>query len=550
MFRWGIPLFLLNFLPIAWLNIHMFQTTQLGVLGVDFLFVLAGSLLYGWLLDAVPWRRTRKVLIGLSFLVCGLLFGLEAFTIWVYQAPVGAGIVTAILQTNPHEAVEYLRMYVGWKGALLLILLAVVGAAGWRCAHRADVHLQQPPFSMPRWIPVLLAILCGACGWGLWTQYHSFVVNDNLDIPVVRVALASDTAITNIRAYEELEQEASADVTITENGSEVPYVVFILGESTTRDRMHLYGYPLDNTPNLDELAAKGDIAVYRDAIAPASATVAVLRRLFTFSDLEAEQPWYTYNNLIDVMKAAGYRTYWLSNQESSGIWGNVAQLFARRADVTRFAQLRESHEDNGSLDEMLFPLVDEALENPAEKNFYVVHLMGTHGQYYMRYPYLFSKFTPADVPAPQDALPDDRRLEVAQYANAIYYNDFVVSSIMGKFQDKEAIVIYLPDHGEDLYDNGSSFAGHVEENPTRPTCDVPLIFWASPAYRAHHPEKWQVICAAVNRPYMTDDMIHTLLDLLDIRTPEYNPAKSVINAAFDAARHRVVHGKDYDTEIR
>ena len=387
-------------------------------------------------------------------------------------------------------------------------------------------------------------------GWALWTQWHSFVINDSLDIPVVRIVRATDTAVANIRAFEQLKSAAAAAVQITQNNSDVPYVVFILGESTSRARMHLSGYPLSNTPNLDELAAKGELAVFHDTIAPATATVAVLRRLLTFADNESQKPWYEHNNVMDVLHAAGYRTYWLSNQESSGIWGNVAQLFASRADESHFTQLRESHEDNGSLDEQLFPLVDAALARPAAKNFYVIHLMGAHGLYYRRYPYLFTKFTPADVPPPQDTLPDDERLEVAQYENAIYYNDFVVSSLMGKFADKEALVFYLPDHGEDLYDDGRHFSGHVEEHPTKATCEVPFLIWASPAYRAHHADKWQAICAAVDRPYMTDDFIHTLLELLDIQTVEYDPAKSVVNPAFDASRCRIVYGQNYDTALK
>ena len=141
----------------------------------------------------------------------------------------------------------------------------------------------------------------------------------------MRVGRAATASVENIRAFEKLKEEASSDVEVTENKSDTPYVVFILGESTTRDRMHLYGYPLENTPNLDELNEKGELAVFRDTISPEAATVAVLRKLLTFADMDSSKPWYAYNNMIDTMKAAGYRTYWLSNQESSGIWGNVVE---------------------------------------------------------------------------------------------------------------------------------------------------------------------------------------------------------------------------------
>lgn len=127
----------------------------------------------------------------------------------------------------------------------------------------AMVFLNRQRLSVPsrhkrsRILPVFLLAGAGA-GLCLLHSYHSFIVNDSLDIPAVRMTRSADTAIRNIRAFEELREEAADDATIIENGSTVPYVVFILGESTNRDRLHLYGYPLENTPNLDELNEKGN----------------------------------------------------------------------------------------------------------------------------------------------------------------------------------------------------------------------------------------------------------------------------------------------------
>lgn len=540
-------LYVLNLAPIAWLNIHMYKGEQLGVLAADAVFMLGGVLLYILVLGFIPMRRLRRFLFAASFFLSLLLGGLEFFSIVQYSSLIGAGIVTAILQTNPREAGEFLRMYVGWQGVTAGLLLVAAGVFLYRRLGRCRIpFLSRHRLSHVLPLVFLASLLAGTI---LLSEYYSFIINDSLDVPVVRVSRAATTSIENIQAFEKLKNEAASDVEITENHSDTPYVVFILGESTNRARMHLYGYPLENTPNLDDLATKGELAVFRDTISPEAATVAVLRKLLTFADMDSSKPWYEYNNMIDVMKAAGYRTYWLSNQESSGIWGNVAQLFAGRSHYSRFTRLRESHEDNGIYDEALFPLVDEALAQPAAKNFYVIHLMGGHGLYYMRFPYIFSKFTADDVPSPQDTLSLEKRTEIAQYENALFYNDFVVTSLMGKFADKDALVVYIPDHGEAVYDHGS-FSGHVEEHPTKETLEVPMIFWASPAYKAHHPEKWQALQAAVNRPYMTDDFIHTLLDLLDIRTPEYDAKKSVINPAFTPRPHRMVQGHDYDTEMK
>jgi len=230
------------------------------------------------------------------------------------------------------------------------------------------------------------------------------------------------------------------------------------------------------------------------------------------------------------------------------MWGNVAQLYANRSSMHRFTRLRDSLEDSGILDEELFPLLDEALaEASSDKNFYVLHLMGGHGLYYNRYPYSFHKFKAEDIKL---QIGERFRDIVAQYDNALYYNDYVVSEIINRFRDKEALVIYVPDHGEAVYDEGGSIAGHLEENPDRHMIEIPVIFWASKKFRDKYAEKWEAIEEAADRPYRTDDLIHTIMELADVQTEEWNAEKSVINDNFDASRPRFFSDENYDTQIR
>ena len=114
-----LVLYLLNFAPIAWLNIHMYKGDQLGVLAADAVFLLGGVLLYVLILGFIPVRRLRRLLFALSFFVSLLLGGVEFFSIVQYSSLIGAGIVTAVLQTNPREAGEFIRMYVGLNLRLL-----------------------------------------------------------------------------------------------------------------------------------------------------------------------------------------------------------------------------------------------------------------------------------------------------------------------------------------------------------------------------------------------------------------------------------------------
>ena len=548
---WIILLFLMNYFTIVWQNLTQYQDTQIPVLLLDGVFLFFGACIYVVLLACVPCHRLRQLLLGLSVIVSAALAGLEIFAIMTYQTLVGAGIITAILQTNPQEAGEFLSMYFGWRSLLAVSIFFLLLALGWGWLFQK--RLAWPSRRGRNRIFLAVSIFGILAGTLLLKHYMNFILSGTLDIPIVSVGQATAISVENIKAYQKLADSMENRVEITENDSDTPQVVFILGEATARGRMHLYGYPLKNTPNLDAMAAEGKIAVFRDVISPEGATVAVLRKLFTFADEEsvaAGQPWYETNNLIDVMNRAGYATHWISNQESSGIWGNVAQIFANRSTTKVFTRMRESHEENTTLDEALFPLVDDAIAHGSGKDFYVIHLMGGHGLYYFRYPYLFTKFLKDDLAAPENSYSEAKRTEIAQYANAIYYNDYIVSSLIEKFADKNALVVYLPDHGEAVYDNDSNMSGHVEEHPNRYMLEVPLIIYGSPAWRTTHPEKWQQICAAVQRPYMTDDMIHTLLDLLNIRTPEYDASKSLVNAEFKVHRTRIIQGMDYDHAMK
>ncbi len=548
-FGWVMALFALNYFTIFWEIYHMYQLDYVSVVLIDAVFLFVGVGAYVVVLELLPIPRLGKALKVLSLLLSLLLAGMEIFSILTYQSLLGTGMVTAILQTNPQEAIEFFSKYVGIKW-----MLSAMGVTAFLLLVRKRLFAARFSFLCRHWqnrlLPILFVAGVGA-GWILWKEYHSFVLNDMLDIPAVQVGRAISASLKDIEAYENLERNMENTVEITENRSDIPHVVFILGEAAYRGRMHLYGYDLENTPNLDELQEKGEIAVFQDTVSPKSATAAVLRELFTFHDAEDPEMWYRRNNFMDVLKAAGYRTYWISNQDSSGIWGNVGQFYANRCTRKMYTIRQESHEKlNGKLDEDLFPLIDEARQMAGEKTFYLIHLMGEHALYHFRYPYIFTKFTKEDVHGVQAGLSEDKRTEIAQYANAIYYSDYIVSSIIDKFRGENALVIYLSDHGETVYDDGSDLAGHVEENPTKYTVEVPLIFWGSEQFRETHSEIWNAILSAVHRPYMTDDMIHTLMDIMEIHTKEFMPQKSVIHPDFESGRKRMINGRDYDASMR
>ena len=541
-FHWKFILtfFIMNFLTIGWSLFSTDRPVEAVLYGFTLLLAL---IFFTALIGFIPFRKLQDIIKIFVIAICSIPFLLETFTMYNYHALIGAGIINSILETNFKESIEFIQMYVGFKEFTIVFFVSAVMA--YIVIKKPYRNIRVPERILST-ISTLIIIICTISAVYMDIAYAEILYGDPL--PIQRVYASAKVAVDNMNAYKELVSKVNDDVRLTGNDSKIKNVVFILGESTNRNHMHLYGYKLKNTPNLDRMESNGDIAVFRDVVSPHSTTIAVLSELFTFCHHESDMPWYNYTNLIDVMNAAGYKTHWMSNQESSGIWGNVAQVYASHSTVHRFTRIRDSHEDNGVLDEELFPLIDDALASDDRdgKNFYVVHLMGGHGLYYNRFPYSFFKFNADDIDMD---LPEEKRTVMAEYDDALYYNDYIVSSIIDKFRDSETLVIYLPDHGEAVYDDGG-FNGHIEENPSRHMIEVPMVIWASDSFKDKYPDNWKRIMVAVNRPYMTDDMIHTVLDLTDIRTEDYDPTRSIVNDMFNSQRPRIFNGMNYDTEIR
>ncbi len=338
-------------------------------------------------------------------------------------------------------------------------------------------------------------------------------------------------------------------------------MVLIIGESTQRNYMSLYGYPLKTTPNLDALAESKDLFVFSDVISPHSHTDPSLAKALTFSNYENTQTkWFYKQNIIDIMKIAGYKTFWISNQEAISIYGNAPQAIASRADEKKYTSIMDSY-STFNLDGQILPLLHtlKAKQSQSKQDnnfsFYVLHLMGTHSGYANRYPSSFSAFSPQtlskhslDTMANGTLLTSKQAKTKSTYINAILYNDYIVSEIIKSFKDDEAIIFYFSDHGDEVYDF-RDFAGHSESMVSRYMLEIPFMIYITPKLRQTQPKLLQQIKTAQNLPFMNDDFIHSFLDILGINTLDSDKERSIFSKEFNAKRARLIGGYDYDREL-
>ena len=245
-----------------------------------------------------------------------------------------------------------------------------------------------------------------------------------------------------------------------------------------------------------------------------------------------------------MFKLSGYRTFWISNQEAFGAHALSAKSAADRADAESFLSKSNLYETvRIKPDGVLLPLINQAKAGQSERNFYVIHLIGSHMDYSLRYPEGFGKFSAADVKA---KLTSKQKDVVAYYDNSVLYNDFVINEIFKIFSGDDSLIVYLSDHGENLYENGR--LGHGMES--RFTYEIPLIFIGSREFLSDHAKLWQRLAAAKDKPFMSDDLAHLLADIIGVAPLEFDERKSPIRADFNASRKRIANGVDYDEKLK
>ena len=178
----------------------------------------------------------------------------------------------------------------------------------------------------------------------------------------------------------------------------------------------------------------------------------------------------------------------------------------------------------------------------------IVHLKGQHVDYGERYPEDRTRYRPEDYEAHYGGRTE--QVVHARYDNATLYNDSVVATLMHSYDNREAIVIYLSDHGEEVYDWRNQYVR--TNDPVMSwgeACnqyEVPFVVYMSALYRQRHPDVAEEVEAARARPFVSTNICHMLFGLSGIRTKEYKPSLDLLSPHYVAPERIIDYGTDYD----
>lgn len=481
---------------------------------------------------------------GLILEIIGLIFFniiiyIKLSHVYLYKSFFSTTSVYILLETNISETSSFLSNYLSLdlyllalalvSGTLISIILMVI------LFKKNQTHLfsQGFIFSFTKFkiryghllIIVVLAFL-------IYSKYNTRRPFYFLPFTAVK-GLVHYTE--DLKAYHKLgSDKLGGDFSkVVHRGKNSEVYTLVIGESTNRDHMELYGYSRETNPMLSKI--KNEMVLYNDVISPHASTIASLSKVLTLGN--HENPEGKFNgSLIQLFNKAGFKTYWISSQAKSGIHDTFITGISNSCDEKYYI----SNYNEPPLDqEVLIPL-SKVLSHKEEKKLIIIHLLGTHASYKNRYPKNFDKFTSE----PSTKFKHNEAYNIINhYDNAILYNDFVVDKIISKLkmQDVNTSLVYFSDHGEEVYETINS-AGHWEANTNQTMYDIPFLIWQSDKNDYEHRD----LDFDIDRKYVVEDLIYTMADLAAIEFQEFDATRSLINPNFKYRRRMISKDADYD----
>ncbi len=475
----------------------------------------------------------------LFVIINNIFLVIDCFLYFSFHKVFSQDILDIIAETNAREIDEFVSVYITLPIVLTFVVLVFA-------ANYCFIKLSKAATSRFTNLVGIAGLLLSAIG--LFVAVRCVIMfalyRNGESVPqfsaLTRTVYSSYVLRQRIQAIESLAKLnsniVSAERFSTDHDS--TYIALIIGESYSVYHNPLYGYSKNTTPRLNERYKKGQVVVFDDVVTIDDHTHGAMKSIFSLSERGKD-----FDNMPlfpAIFRAAGYRVSLFDNQYAMG--RAVTFLSSPQVSSALFdcRNSKSAALDDDFVD--MWPVPEDTKEN----QLVIYHLMGQHYTYTDRYPTKgFDKFSPVSYAGKTE----EEKKKKAEYDNAVYYNDYVVDKILKQLEDKKACVVYLSDHGEEIYDQ-SSYLGHgnaAAVSDLRYQIRIPLFIWMSDAYKQAYSKQWEQANKMAHTPVFSDDLSHLLIDLAQIHTKYLVPERSIFNSKYDMKRHRIVlNSIDYD----
>lgn len=499
------------------------------------------------LLMSIP-SKLRQWGRGTVAVVLYVLAVVDAFCVHNFYAVIGPEILNVCLETTGRESSEFAAKYIRpgvlfsgvgvvmlcglfhvfstlrFKVHSLLVTLVVVASAA--IALHSRVNMMQ-----------LLMV-------DSVVELDSHISNQSLNTPLNNLLFSVKTRVLAAEGLRDL-TAFQETVSVDSCSCDAPTtMVLIIGESYIKRHSQLYGYEKATTPLQMRRAADSTLTVFSDVMTPSNLTSVVFKHVLSLHSMDDTADWSRYPLFPVLFRKAGRHVTFLTNQFVKTVTQDAFNITGGLfLNDTRLSQLQFDERNAASHQYDMELLGDYTPQSDSTASLVIFHLAGQHIDFYKRCPDSLRCFSANDYRHRAD-LNDSERQLVADYDNATYYNDMVVDSIVRMFSADDAVVIYMPDHGEECFDELHRMgrlpqSDLSDERVVRAEYQIPFWIWCSQPCIERRPGLMRRIRAAKDRPFLTDDLPHMLLSLAGIHCRYYCPERDLLSSQFRSDRRRL-----------
>ena len=405
-------------------------------------------------------------------------------------------IVIAVAQTNPKEVFEYM-LFKGMPVICGVVISVLAMIALCVLVFRKNIVWAWPKSRSFRF---LFFILC------CFSLFSSFKSVDNITLSPFYGAYIDVREMDRFKEGVERRKKILNDLAQKGEKGRKGLFVIVIGESHTRDRMSAYNFlDRDTTPWQKSMRDDKDFIFLEKGYTSYVSTVQALAYALTTKTQYTSQNFEDSPSIVELVKASGYNTYWLSNQSKLSPWDTPTAIISSCAD--HHIWLGEG------LDENLLEVIPTQTE---ESTIVFVHLMGSHTNYINRYSSSFKIWDESD--------------KNNTYDNSLRYNDWILSRIYEKvkWHSNFQAMIYMADHGE------NPMIGHLPANFTWDMARIPIWFALSKSFVSAYPDTVAALRSNSKMPFTNDMMFDTLCGILGLKKWSfYEPKNDISSSTYD-----------------
>ena len=304
------------------------------------------------------------------------------------------------------------------------------------------------------------------------------------------------------------------------------FFVLVVGESARADRFSLNGYTRNTNPLL---STRKNLISYTDCHSLDTSTVPAIPHIFIRDLKLKKQREEKETSFLHILKNLGFKSFWLSSWRTRP--NTLIYDISLEANTTAYAPHIETYHSNinTARDTLLYDhALLEPLKETLEKNkngVIVLHTKGSHGNYYYRVPKKFHIYSPTCT----DNCINNVTSFNNTYDNTIVYTDFFLNELLNILKDKNAMLLYVSDHGESLGENGVFAHSAPFKTAPKAQIHIPMIWWASKKFLAN-PENFEKFTQIKNNFDKSVDqsyIFHSVLDCMGVESAAINKSKSV-----------------------